>query len=115
VTELRFAAPPAPLALLRDLVELYAIGQDAPLPFEYLVSRAYADALEDGKGEQVALDRAALAFGEQQAREGMVKPDAYVQAFFRRFEDLLAAPAGGGFASVAERVFHPFFSLRSTR
>jgi exodeoxyribonuclease V gamma subunit len=113
VETLRFAAPEQPDALLRTLLELYQAGQRAPLPFEYLVSRAYAEAVHASKSEQDALERAAAKFGEQQEPGANVKPDAYVQTFYPRFEDLLRARGVPSFAEIARAVFEPFLQLKS--
>ena len=113
VEPIRFATPSQPEPLLRSLLALYEAGQSAPLPFEYLVSRAYADALrKPGCTEEDALEKAQAKFNEQQQREGVVKPDAYVLTFYPRFEDLLHARGGPSFVEVARAIFDPFFALR---
>ncbi|HMI93398.1 MAG TPA: exodeoxyribonuclease V subunit gamma, partial [Polyangiales bacterium] len=97
---IRFAAPGEPEPLLRALLALYEAGQRAPLPFEYLVSRQYAECLHAGKSEDEALERAASKFNEQLTREAMVKPDAYVLAFYPRFQDLLNARGVPSFVEI---------------
>jgi exodeoxyribonuclease V gamma subunit len=109
---IRFATPDQPEPLLRALLALYQAGQSAPLPFEYLVSRAYAEALWDEKSEDEALERAASKFSEQQLREANVKPDAYVLAFYPRFEDMLNARGVPSFVEIARTLFDPFFALQ---
>ena len=108
----RFATPSQPEPLLRALLALYEAGQSAPLPFEYLVSRAYAECLCKGGSEQDAIEKAASKFSEQQQRESIVKPDAYVLTFYPRFDDLLHARGVPSFVEIARTIFDPFFMLR---
>jgi exodeoxyribonuclease V gamma subunit len=111
ITTIRFATPAQPEALLRALVELYRTGQSAPLPFEYLVSRAYAECRYDGRSEEEALERAAIKFNEPlQSKEA--KADAYVLAFYPRFEDMLNARGVPSFVEIARTLFDPFFALQ---
>jgi exodeoxyribonuclease V gamma subunit len=114
VHESTLAPPPDALELLQQLLDLYALGQTTPLPFEYLVSRAYAQARYLGKPEDAALGKAAAAFAQEfDSPDGRGGPDAYVQRIFPTFAELRDANVGRSFTEVADAIFAPMLTVRA--
>jgi exodeoxyribonuclease V gamma subunit len=105
-------------ALLADLVALYRLGLAAPLPFFPRASRAYAEAMAEGRPAAEALRRALRAFTEAPGGgSGGESADAYVRQLYRQGNPLdpgFLAGAGEvpSFGDVAARVCRPLLAHR---
>jgi len=95
-----------PVALLEDLLELYAAGLRAPLPLLPTASLAYAEAVYQDKGEEAAQFAAQKAWEGGYRRTGD-REDADVQTCWRRTD-----PLDARFREVALAVFGPLLEHR---
>jgi exodeoxyribonuclease V gamma subunit len=100
---------------LEDLVDLYRIGQRAPLPLFPRTSRIHADeSLREGWAEVSAKAERAWRGGGG-IGPGPENVDPYLLQVFREIDPLAAdSELAGGleFAELARRVYEPFLTLR---
>lgn len=117
----RFAALPVERAraLLTELVELYALGLSAPLPFFPALSRSFAERMRKAKGGDDGAAESLLSALERDLQEpnrwnGAEGIDVHVSWVFRGRRPLRETIAGGpgglplGFAELSRRVYDPF-------
>lgn len=109
-----------PRSLLRDLLELYWLGQTLPLPLFPRSSRAYAERHRKLRDERERVRRrAALRDARQKWQDPHAltreRDDPYIRQLFRDLDPLAPAfePAPGlDFEALALRVFGPLFDQR---
>jgi exodeoxyribonuclease V gamma subunit len=103
---------------LAELIELYELGLDEPLPFFPDASLAYVQALGSGQDHEDALARAAKALGEG-AQADHVRDDPYLSELLGRVSAerlgrlALRAEPRYDFAAVATAVFGPLLRAKT--
>jgi hypothetical protein len=107
---IRLAPVADPEGVLRGLLSLARRASQRPLPFGYGVSRAYAQAMFEGAGEDAALAAARGCF-ERTSGEGVKDP--YPARIFPSFDELVACPGSESFAQLSREVFDPMLAARS--
>ena len=106
--------------MLRDLIELYWLGQTLPLPLFARSSRAYAERLQSARQQsEFERRRAALEAARQVWDDSYAmtpeKDDPFIRQLFRDLDPLSPdfEPAPGlGFEALASRVFGPLLACR---
>ena len=109
-----------PQTVLRDLIELYWLGQTLPLPLFARSSRAYAERLQSARQQsEFERRRAALEAARQVWDDSYAmtpeKDDPFIRQLFRDLDPLSPdfEPAPGlGFEALASRVFGPLLACR---
>jgi exodeoxyribonuclease V gamma subunit len=111
--EVEFAPLSDPRVALAELLELVRMARRFPLPFEHETARTYANSFyaDASHNAQQALSAVRKSF-ESSYDSHM---DAYVRAAYPDLDSLTAASEPLCFERLAERLFGPFFAVRSTR
>ena len=107
----------APEPLLRDLLELYALGQRVPLPALRDATEAQAryGAKHGWPDEVASRARSAWVPGGSFTGAGKDRSEAYLAQAFRDVEPLdpdTALPGGETFVSLTRRIYAPYLSER---
>ncbi|MDP5182384.1 exodeoxyribonuclease V subunit gamma [Blastococcus sp. BMG 814] len=89
-------APPDPVAVLTDLVDLYDRGMCEPLPMAVKTSWAYAGERLDGRSPERALDTARKEWNRESGGEREDRSHQYVWGDKPAFEQLVAAAPSDG-------------------
>jgi exonuclease V gamma subunit len=101
-------------AWLSAWIELFAVGQQQPLPLLERSSRAFVVARRKGANQEAALVAARKGFVP--ADRGFVRNDGddeYVNLAFSSFEQVLAVPAPHDFVTLAGRIYDALLAHRS--
>ncbi len=112
VKVVRFEPRQDPEKELCTLIGLVREARRAPLPFVYEVSRAYVQSLARYHDAGRALTTGKGLFYKP---EDAGRSDPYVLAAYPGFDRLIEPRDGPDFATVADRVFGPFFDARRER